>query len=1150
MTPQRLQELKLQRLDLLCAYLYYVLREESLENAPVILMGYRAVARSAILRNRQTELLNLRRCCKGLSTLAALRAAAVRYNDKADESGRTNGFRFEINEKTLAFKPTYDLLSGPLQEALKELGAAHAPPPHDFSLPIPDEEIYLEIAHDGERKRFVIDGVPSVLPSPAQHGRNGPRREAVSIPWSHLVAEAEEMDRIDFALGVTRPGNWAKRLLASSLKLLDAGVNEAGEPTITLKGIKHLIGLPGSGKTTLLVCLLRYLGARAIKTAVFFPSIEVCRQYLEDLRRYGVHAGLLVGQSRETKKTHAFKLAESLASNDSLRGFGRTINSAPLFEGVCALPRLTKAPAEVFSVETQLCRYVMQKRTVKTRKGEKQVYVPHLCPAWSVCSKNRAARELPNTSVWLGHIRSADTRVPVHTTKYNERYFDLIARDFDVVIFDEADNAQQALDMYGISQLKLSGYDTSFHREVQQSTLQVLAMGANARLRDENIVEFSLDSAEFEKLNIMLLSAIHSLDDDSRKSLAGLLLTPLRIIGDWLTPRKISGLSPELAYKDPKERAKEALAYVWERAAIGAFQFRRETKSVAEDGENWRAKAEALQVSLEKLADDAAGLQTQLAVWLNAPSSGDRSRQEQAISQILSAYIGATDSGVSRLIVRLLIAVTFTVLSYRRLVYRLEALAQEGAISGIRVDERCSDELLIACPDNLMGSLSGVRFFTDLRVAVGMEKERDIQLQYIVFSGAPRAFMYRLHEWVSGPNETRDGPAVLLTSATSYLPDSPAFHVDVPPTYLLQRDDHIKSAQNSQYEFRPIADPNSSDGEHLRFSGVRAKKVRDDNLRKMAAALLAGGATQSRVALDCAKFDVKDGIARKAAFIVNSYEQCLDLKQYIDQRFSAWRDRTIAVVKEVPEFGGDRGYVTAGMVESLGDSTEWDLLIFPMGALGRGTNIVFSGGARQRDATIGTLYFLTRPHPSPDDLGFLVSLGAQATMDFDNADLASVDRMDELSDELARARGKLYGKVGQLLRRPLYARSLGKLFRPFTANIAVPLLQTIGRAMRNGCPAQCFFVDRAWAENSSLNKPDTEMTSMLVQLRAILESGATSEDKTQAYLFNELYGPFLDGLRNVVNLKVAGTPTSDESHTEEGWVSPLCSADSPVHEEE
>lgn len=1145
MTPNRLRELRLQRIELLCAFAYYELGETSLINTPVMLMGYRSLARSTLFASKQVALENLRRCCHGLGTLAALRAAAGRYNDSVIAPG-TGIIRFEINEKTLAFEPVLDFLSGPLQQALEELKRPPERQSHNLKLAQTDAPMFIRVPHEDETQRYALENLPENFALPAQHPSNGSKAGPIKIAWLDLIEEARQMDAIDKRLSLPRPGNWEQRLLATSLKSAGDDGTLIDEPEITLTGLKHLIGLPGAGKTTLLVCVLRYLGIRGVKTAVFFPSIEVCRQYLEDLRRYDVGAGLLVGQSRDSKQAHAAKLGESLATNDPLRGFGLTTPSANLFEGVCALPRLTSAPPGAFSINDQFCRNVLQRRDGQKGKSKKE-FVDRLCPAWSLCSRNRSARELPNTAIWMGHIRSADTHVPPHTTPYNERYFELIAREFDVVIFDEADNAQQALDMSGISQLKLSGYRSSFHQQIQEESLQHIAMGANSRLRDEGYVQFSLDCAEFEKFNINLVSAIHRLDDSHRRTLSGLLLTPLRLIGDWLTPKRQSALQPS-SQQDPRARAKGALAFVWEHAAIRAFQFRSDKpEQSTKNPEQWRRMAQSLQQPLATLGRDADKLQGHLAAWLNAPTLRDRTEQEEAIEALLVPYLRSGTPGDVKMLVRLLISVTFTVLSYRRLVFRLDALSKDGVIRPIRVDERCSDDLLLACPDNLLGSLSGVRFFTELRVSATHEGDHDIQLQYVVFSGAPRAFMYRLHEWTTHEDGSlHSGPAVLLTSATSYLPASPAFHVNVEPSYLLHRKEAVSGNSRSAYALLPIPDRDSPLGEALRYSGVRSESVRLNNLCKMADALLDGW-TASRVVQDCRDFDVRGGIARKAAFVVNSYEQSLALKQHIDQRWPSWRDRTVAVVDKIPHSAAGGGYVTASMVESLGDKTDWDLLIFPMGALGRGTNIVFSGGARQRDATIGSMYFLTRPHPSPDDLNFLVSLGARATIDFDHQDLTSVADLEEFSEELRRARGRLYQKVGHLLRHPLYARTLGKdLFAPFTANIAVPLLQTIGRAMRNGCPAQCFFVDRSWAEESSKGRPDNEVTSMLVQLRKILEQGVRSENKRESLLFQELYGPFLEPLSNVNGLITEEQDKGEEDEKDDGETSPLWGNDSPV----
>lgn len=782
MTPHRLRQLGLDRLDLLCGFLFYTLGEKTLVHAPMLLQGFRCVERSSILAAHALTLRNLRRCCKGLTTLAAIRAAAGRYNDKQLQQSDLSAALFHINERKLTFEPAFDLLSDRLRAALEELQRPREICFHDFRTVSPEKPMFIGVRYDDEYRRYEIKGFPFPFPPAAQHSQTRLRVGKVEIPWSSLLEEAQDMDLVDAAIATERAGNWEQRLRATTLTSPREDGSLDVQSLITLEGVRHLIGLPGAGKTTLLVCLLRYLARRNIKTVVFFPSIEVCRQYLEDLQRYGVKPGLLVGQSSDTRRNHATKLAEALATEDELRGFARSTLAASLFEGTCALPGLTDAPEQAFTIESRFCRTVLQQSENKKKDGDER-YRNYLCPAWSVCSANKAARELPDATVWLGHIRSADTQIPSHTTSIDERYFEMIARQFDVVIFDEADKAQQDLDMSGISQLRLSGSQASFHQQIQQHFLQLLASGANARLRDLDYAELMVECVEFEKLNIALVTAIHRLSDELRRSFEGLLLTPLRLIGDWLSPRRLSGLNRTLEYLDTNARAKDALCYIWEGTAVAAFQSRGAAlpTSAAANNEEWRRAADAFDIPLANVVKDAESLRQNLAEWLNVTSMRAKLEAEKKVASLLVPYLRGGNNTDIQMLVPLLISVTFTVLCYRRLAFRLQMLAQDGLAPSIRFDERCSDNLLLATPENLLGSLSGVRFITTKRSDGSEDRLQDIQLQYVVFSGAPRALMYHLHEWCQNEHGKNDGPAVLLTSATSYLPSSPAYHIDILP---------------------------------------------------------------------------------------------------------------------------------------------------------------------------------------------------------------------------------------------------------------------------------------------------------------------------------------------------------------------------------
>jgi superfamily II DNA or RNA helicase len=101
-----------------------------------------------------------------------------------------------------------------------------------------------------------------------------------------------------------------------------------------------------------------------------------------------------------------------------------------------------------------------------------------------------------------------------------------------------------------------------------------------------------------------------------------------------------------------------------------------------------------------------------------------------------------------------------------------------------------------------------------------------------------------------------------------------------------------------------------------------------------------------------------------------------------------------------------------------------------------------------------------------------------------------------------------------------------ELFKSFTANQMVAILQTIGRGMRNGCPVSVYFVDAAWAKKSTEDKPDSGRDSMLVQMRIILEECVNHEDPVIREIYQELYGAFLEPLQ-----RIQGVIYPDELHS-------------------
>jgi hypothetical protein len=469
------------------------------------------------------------------------------------------------------------------------------------------------------------------------------------------------------------------------------------------------------------------------------------------------------------------------------------------------------------------------------------------------------------------------------------------------------------------------------------------------------------------------------------------------------------------------------------------------------------------------------------------------------------------------------------ILGYQRIVPGTRTMVAEGLIREPIVESTATPELRKIIPENILGSFSGVKY-SFKKAQTTRTTARNVELSYITFVGAPRMLMHRFYKLLEADGE-QSGPAILMTSATSFLEASPAYHINAGPHYLLKPRQSEHDPERSVYRFKWIPDRERGD-EPLRYSG--AGELQERNLKRMVDALVRGGTTKSEIFKSIRNFDVKHGIHRKAALIVNSYEQARTIKKFLNDHHSEIGRRTKAVVRYLREGEQPIDFVTTAQCEALGDDETCDILIFPILAIGRGVNIVFTKGQRKLDAAIGSIYFLTRPHPSTDDMQLLYSLAGQSTQDFDSKVFTEAENLSAIASSWKQARKDLWRYANRLLREPLMASRLGpELFRPFTANQMVAILQTIGRGMRNGCPVAVYFVDAAWAIQSTKDKPDSGRDSMLVQMRIILEECVNHPDPVIREIYQELYGAFLTPLRRIEGVTYPKSLRSQEDLLDE-----------------
>jgi hypothetical protein len=738
----------------------------------------------------------------------------------------------------------------------------------------------LTSASEGaERIALDLSAVPTPPPAP-KHNVSRVPRGPITVPLAELEAVAARLDQADVTHPQRPRGNWLARLreetgtrkfrvLAPDRRrgvLLDTDA-------ISLSGVRHLIGLPGTGKTTIIVLLLLWLDERGYRTVVLLPSIEAALNLLGDLRFYGADVGLLVGQSPQTRIEHARKLAERIGA-DEVRGFGRTAPGADLLGLNCALGAYDTDPdrQEGFPHLAPPCMAIRQ-RGLKADGTPKTVETTHLCPLSGWCGRLKAPRELTSRRIWLGHVLSMNTQISPHFANERLRYFEAVAATADLVIVDEADGAQAALDKKAISSLDLTGSEESYEHALNRDLFLPLSIGRN-NMTASNVQQYSTAASDFRKLNQSLV--VHLQKDRQRGDGEGVLtrfadtfVTGNNVITALFCPEDISNLPA--VQRAAEERRFNAIRLFWD-GCMRAALYRRTERDDDVDAFDFdvRRIAQDLGHPVAKVEDAGARIANLVRDWISEPLPGRRDRIMDELRCLAFALI-APRAGLGPeeqiALLGFLVTVTAVIMQFLALVPAQQAMVAEGIHHEPLFRQGISEDLARVVPEALIGRLSGIRF----RYEDGASHPT-VRLQYVSFRGAPRTLLYRLHHLLRHEGHER-GPAVLLASATSFLLESPTFHIPVGPDLVLHRAGEGDGWRDSQYLFAPVPDPENPKI-RLRFSGAPLGH-RERILRKMIDHYFAG---DDPLAIAMTR-DFDPG--RKVAFVVNSYAHVRQVKDHL-----------------------------------------------------------------------------------------------------------------------------------------------------------------------------------------------------------------------------------------------------------------------------
>jgi hypothetical protein len=423
-------------------------------------------------------------------------------------------------------------------------------------------------------------------------------------------------------------------------------------------------------------------------------------------------------------------------------------------------------------------------------------------------------------------------------------------------------------------------------------------------------------------------------------------------------------------------------------------------------------------------------------------------------------------------------------------------------------------------PETPMGNVLGFQFQLD--------GEGSGALRFFRCSGVGREILLRLHDLPAV--DSRPCPNVLLMSATSWAGTSSRYHVHVPVGAVLRpRKEEVEAILHTAFRREFLSGP---DGNALRLSGAGVENrpwVLRQMLRQLAEPEPGFTGAKSKLAEELA--DIDDPDRRRILLLTGSYAEAREAADYLNS-LPEWHGRVTSLVSDdanaddawaAPGGGAGASRLRRGDVTRFSASSS-EILVAPLLAIERGHNIVVAGGK----AAIGTVYFLARPHPRPDDITLAVhTLNDWAVRYVRDGQFAR----DIRNPKGPKGRGKSSKKLtpdaaGLAFRRRArqqwqhyLVRSVAWSALPrdeklsFTWDQLVVMWQVIGRLVRGGVPARVVLVDAAFfPREAKLTGADTPNSSLPLSMRQVLAPYFTNDPGIRradrelvTYLYEPLY---------------------------------------------
>jgi len=938
-----------------------------------------------------------------------------------------------------------------------------------------------------ERRRLVSIRIPADLslpPSPTGHALAGqPSRAPLTVPWNELLETARWMDdrlratRTDEGQPVpaSRRPTWQQRLGRVQMEVFNQERTELAQTTsLRLDGLIHLIGMVSSGKSTLMDVLAVWAAREHKHITLIVGDVISALDRVDLFLRLGLRAAPILGASN--RERHINRLHRAVAGIQPAQPLSQDHSGFRWLSSSCPLDGL-RDTATPLQIGAQPCLRLYAPSEIEDNPENSR---PFACPLYSICPFHQAQRDLVDADIWIATPASLIyTRVAPQLNQEQLRFGELIYRRSDLVIVDEADQVQVQLDhIFSPNQTLVSRSADAWLSRLSQQVLARINQEGRGQLGDERVAAWCqahdvAQSAASRVYALLLQTPTLQKEIEQDYFTAWIILERLAMA--------MSGAAPD---KREHHAGYRRLMHIFERFVDDPLG-EREEQELAEF-----ARQVLTMTTPDRVRD-------QISTWISANSEPEMNLDAQLPDMTVLLEFALAAGVLSNRLDMLL----------REWRFIERPLQLEGDSSFLF--HRPPEDYAPVLPAAPMGNVLAFQY-----IRSGDDPDGPGDLRFFRCIGVGRWLLLHFHELFAGDGVA--GPHVLLLSGTSWAGTAPGYHIQASVTGILRAPPReIAAITQSVFQFEPFYD---REGSPIRVSGARGH-ARAAAINNLLSQLARRGGLGGPSRLERLRDSLPPG-RQRILLLVGSYDEARAARAFLEQLRPDWRGQVLHLVSDDDQFEsqwrGDAPGLQRGLVYHFASTGAW-ILIAPLLAVERGHNIL----NEQDEAAIGAVFFLVRPHPRPDDIGYAIHSVNRWAVDRhnDKAWLNSICRDGRVSLETIgdAFREAAYRRWRFLLRLPMIYSSLPDHERDsVTWSQMVTIWQVIGRLVRGGVPAQVYFCDAAFAPSKTGGSEGPRRSpSLLDGMSEVLRpyfSESSDVSPADRALVQALYGPFYNGL--------------------------------------